>query len=100
MKTTIVYIKKLWWCFYEEKQVLRSKNRFIFYGFWFRYAHILDVPKNRNCGGSFRSDCYSRHHCGKIEGGAFMKVVMLETPKALKGLLRLIFGIKKSEDIT
>lgn len=29
-----------------------------------------------------------------------MKVVMFETPKALRGLLRLIFGIKKQDDIT
>ena len=29
-----------------------------------------------------------------------MKVVMIETPKALKGLLRLIFGIKKQEENT
>ncbi len=29
-----------------------------------------------------------------------MKVVMLETPKALKGLLRLIFKIKKDDTPT
>ncbi len=29
-----------------------------------------------------------------------MKVVMLESPKFLKGILRLIFKIKKQDDIT
>ena len=29
-----------------------------------------------------------------------MKVVMYETPKFLKGILRLIFGIKKEEKLT
>lgn len=29
-----------------------------------------------------------------------MRVIMLETPKALKGILRLIFGIKKQDDNT
>lgn len=29
-----------------------------------------------------------------------MRVIMLETPKALKGFLRLIFGIKKQDDNT
>ena len=28
----------------------------------------------------------------------FMKIVVVKSPKFLKGLLRLIFGIKKEED--
>lgn len=29
-----------------------------------------------------------------------MKVIMIESPKALRGLLRLIFGIKKENEAT
>ncbi len=29
-----------------------------------------------------------------------MKVVMIEKPKFISGILRLIFGIKKEQDIT
>lgn len=29
-----------------------------------------------------------------------MKVIMIEKPKFLSGILRLIFGIKKEQDIT
>jgi len=31
--------------------------------------------------------------------GAFMKVVVVKSPKLLGGILRLIFGIKKSETV-
>jgi len=29
---------------------------------------------------------------------SFMKIVVVKSPKILKGLLRLIFGIKKEDD--
>lgn len=34
-----------------------------------------------------------------MNGGYLMKVIMLEAPKTLRGILRLLFGIKKEENI-
>ncbi|MBQ8228534.1 MAG: stage V sporulation protein SpoVM [Clostridia bacterium] len=45
-----------------------------------------------------RSDNNSRHRHSKIRR-SIMQVVLVKSPKALRGILRLIFGIKK-EDIT
>ncbi len=35
---------------------------------------------------------------GEREGTKSMKVVVLRSPKALRGLLRILFKIKKDED--
>jgi len=32
------------------------------------------------------------------EGGIFMKVVIVKSPKILRGFLRMVFGIKKDKD--
>ncbi|MBQ8782224.1 MAG: stage V sporulation protein SpoVM [Clostridia bacterium] len=43
-------------------------------------------------------DNNSRHRHSKVRRST-MQVVLVKSPKALRGILRLIFGIKK-EDIT
>ena len=40
------------------------------------------------------------HHPLPITGGICMQVVLVKSPKALRGFLRMIFGIKKEESVS
>lgn len=80
--------------------MLSEQNRVVFYCFRPGDAYIINVSENFYSSDSIGSYYNSRNHRSKINGGIVMKVVMFESPKFLKGILRLIFKIKKQDDVT
>ena len=80
--------------------MLSEQNRIVFHSFRSRDAYIVNVSENFYGCYSVGGYYYSRNHRSKINGGIAMKVVMFESPKFLKGILRLIFKIKKQDDVT
>ena len=86
---------------HEEKQRSRRlvQHWFIVLGFRIGNGDRHDMPQIDNRRYTCLSSGYTRHSHSQITGGFVMKVVTVESPKFLRGLLRLIFGIKK-DDVT
>jgi len=70
-----------------------------------------DSVCNRNdcCGDFSLYNCYSNYCCGRYscrseplqilkKGDSLMKIVVVRSPKALRGILKLLFGIKRQEN--
>lgn len=58
----------------------------------------LCVADGAACNGDCRAVGGIPLHLTLIAGGKFVRIVVIKSPKALSGLLRLIFKIKKKED--